>query len=262
MSGLSPRVLAIGVALMLGLLSCSDDASTAPFEDAYAASWGLGAESLSLSPGGRYRRVSTGCAESSTTEGCYERRDGVLLLHRPKGDLPPNPYPPEYPIQLHDVRWGERRYLMRESSLLSFCQAINEGSERAATPSGRYLLHSDDVDRHAIGVPRLPDPWSDYLLAAPLEGRTIAPIENHGTWVNLGSESGVRLGMRLFVEDVPIHREFIHLFGGPRMVRELEVVESEVGKSMLVDVQRHQAETMLLPIPAGSVVTSLRPPRH
>lgn len=226
----------------------------------YACAWGFGGERIAFDFEGRYRRESTGCVAGSMTEGRYEQHDGVLRLHRPIGELPEDPYPQEYPIELHDVRWGGRRYLLRESELLGFCHAVNDGTETSAKPSGRFLLRSEDAELRATGMPVLSAPWGELLLPAPLTGRVIESTADHGAWVDLGSEDGLRAGLRLFVEGVPILPASRHLFGQREaMWRTFEVVEVEAHRSRLADDQQQQAETMMSPVPVGSVVTSLRP---
>jgi hypothetical protein len=142
------------------------------------------------------------------------------------------------------------------------CQAINEGSESHAKSSGRFLLREGDDDLEVTGVPALPAPWDDFLLTAPLEGRTIAAFENGSTWIDLGAEHGLRAGMRLFTGTAPLRAEFRHLWGGKESIpHSLEVLDVEKSRSRIGYVQREQAATTLLPLPVGSIVTSREPPR-
>jgi len=89
----------------------------------------------------------------------------------------------------------------------------------------------------------------------------LAPTGNHGAWVDMGTDSGLREGMLLFIEGVAVLPEFRELWGGRREIpRAYEIVEVEGHRCRIVDVHRGQAETMLVPVATGSVVTSLRPP--
>jgi hypothetical protein len=227
---------------------------------AYSSGGGFGGELLLLDFEGMYRRMAAGCVASSRTEGRYERQGDLLVLHAPAGALPPDPLPREYPIRLRDIRWGGRRYLLSDEQLPEFCQAINEGTETPSEASGYFLLRTEDADLRATGLPQLPEPWGGCLLPVPLEGRTIMPVEVDGTGVDLGIEDGLRAGMRLFIAKVPLRPEFWNRWGGRQEVgHAFDVLEVEARRSRLRYVQRVQGETMMLPIPSGSLVTSLRP---
>ena len=105
----------------------------------------------------------------------------MLVLDAPPGELPPDPLPPTYPIRLHDVRWGGRRYLLRDRQLMWFCQTINDGTETLSHSCGMFLLRTGDADLPVTGLPALPAPWDDFLLKAPLQGHTLTVSDSEGS---------------------------------------------------------------------------------
>jgi hypothetical protein len=92
------------------------------------------------------------------------------------------------------VAWGDRRYLIDD--ILAFANAVNLGDEPRATESGPFLLRVGDWKQAGTGLPKVPDAWTDKLLKEPIGGKVTATTESEAT-VDLGSENGVFVGMRL-----------------------------------------------------------------
>ncbi|MCK6447272.1 MAG: hypothetical protein L6Q99_12855 [Planctomycetes bacterium] len=76
-----------------------------------------------------------------------------------------------FPTKLLAVRWGERNYLLEESQLVAFCNAINHGWEPRTERHGCFFLHDGDEARAIVGKPRLGERGSKLLLDAPLAAR-------------------------------------------------------------------------------------------
>jgi hypothetical protein len=223
---------------------------------------GLTRQRLLLDSAGNYRRTWSGCVPDGGTaiEGPYEQHGDDVVLEAPAAGVPPY-FDSAFPIRLHDVRWSGRRYLLDDAEMRMFCQAVNDGSAARADAWAGFLLRDGDAKVEVEGLPAVPAPWNDLLLKAPIEGHLLSDLSEGGAWLDLGAEAGVRVGMQLFVADAPLKPEFTHWWGGKKSAPcTLEVLEVEAGRSRVGHPQNMQPPATLLPIPAGSMVSSLRPP--
>lgn len=116
------------------------------------------------------------------------------------------------------IEWSERIYLINESELKNFANAINLGieprssliSERDASPwYGSFYLRSGDEQKKVIGKPKLPEEWLYFLLGKPLTA-TVISIQNvekrqfvtiSTVTINKGSKDGLKVGMRFVTKD-------------------------------------------------------------
>jgi hypothetical protein len=167
-------------------------------------------ETLNLSVTGRLKYVwsaddggiSHGIGEAKVVDGRLVLKAVIWFPNRE-----PKLFPEYYPI-----RWDKRLYLLSESDMLLFCNAVNLGLEARDEGSGLFYLRKvlpqkarDGLEEpkfdKAVGLPELPRPWSDFLLKRPLQGKVIDVLNDGRAIVDLGSDAGLRVGMELLVVD-------------------------------------------------------------
>jgi hypothetical protein len=136
-------------------------------------------------------------------KGMAEIVDGTLRFSAEKAepfvDRSQIPHPKLFP-----VRWGKRSYLLEEDQLLDFCNAVNLGLEPRNNMHGPFYVRILETDRSRIdgqieGAPDLPGAWKPFLLSTPLSGKITEVLKEGRATVDIGSEGGLREGMRLFV---------------------------------------------------------------
>ena len=116
------------------------------------------------------------------------------------------------------IDWSERIYLIGESELKNFANAINLGIEpRSSLISrddfspwyGSFYLRSGDEQKKVSGKPNLPEEWLSFLLGKPLTA-TVISIQNvekrqfvtiSTVTINKGSKDGLKVGMRFVTKD-------------------------------------------------------------
>lgn len=85
-------------------------------------------------------------------------RDGLVeLAGQPKG---------EEPEKFYLISWGKRVYLIDETRLVDFINAVNDGSEAAELLPGNFLVR-DTLGERATGSPELPEKYRAYLFTEP-----------------------------------------------------------------------------------------------
>jgi hypothetical protein len=121
-------------------------------------------------------------------------------------------------FSMFPILWSERIYLLEESDLKLFADAVNMGIEpRNALHSwagegspwmGSFFLRSGDQKKKASGPPPLPEPWRDMLLQRPVSGKLIRidKVERVNDWddeytatINRGQRNGLKTGMKLIM---------------------------------------------------------------
>ncbi len=120
--------------------------------------------------------------------------DGVIILQQES----PGEITSAQPERLVPVRWGARRYLLREWALLDFCNRVNSGREDAE-PTRPYLACRRTDALETSGKPDLPQPFRDYVFETPLTARVkhvLAELEL--VVLDVGRSSGAFVGMRMF----------------------------------------------------------------
>lgn len=200
-----------------------------------AATYGVGhrfgGSSLTLEADGRYSIESGDCTMEYFDSGTYTHSAGVLhftiLKQTAKGRggereinlLDPNGRKEvfgnsesgEIPraFKLLPVKWSERVYLIYESDLNNFANAINLGleprSELSSEPYyGSFYLRRGDEQKKVSGSPSLPEKWQSFLLSKAIV-TTVVSLDGDGrekiATVNKGSRDGLKVGMRLLAQD-------------------------------------------------------------
>ena len=145
----------------------------------------FGNSSLMLAEDGSYSWEGRDCTTLYTEQGTYTFTNNTLTLTIRTSARQPHPLPGDNarPIsenntdengagtsesravrRLAFVRWGERLYLIEESELRAFCNAINGGIEPRRTNSvddytGTFYLRVGDEEKPVTGIPELPETW-------------------------------------------------------------------------------------------------------
>lgn len=129
------------------------------------------------------------------------------------------------PVNFLPVRWGERRYLIPETSIAAFCDytaglgAFNDGTrENDSLPWEDFFLKVDDLQKPAEGLPRLP-PGYEHFIRRPIEA-TITAVGSHfirrmrnedGSYnydlvipvtISVGRAHGVQRGLVLYTSQI------------------------------------------------------------
>ena len=209
------------------------------FAGKYYTGHGFGGGSLVLHPdGGFQQHDGSDDGTRITTTGTFIAKDGELSFsilksigHR--GDdrefnmLNPKERQEFFGIQMEalakefsmfSVIWSGRIYLIDESNMKRFADAVNMGIEpRHALSSsdmegspwmGSFYLRSGDEKKKPSGPPPLPQPWRDLLLAKPVIGKVIRvdKVEKINDWydeftatINRGRRNGLKIGLRLLI---------------------------------------------------------------
>jgi len=134
-------------------------------------------------------------------------------------------------FKLLPIEWSERIYLIYESDLKGFANAVNLGiepraslrSDRAFSPwIGSFYLRSGDERKKVSGKPKLPAEWLSFLLRKPLTATVISvqKVDKKNEFVtiitatvNKGSRDGLKVGMKLAIKD-----EDLYLGFGPEVI--------------------------------------------
>ncbi|MFE0499948.1 hypothetical protein ACFW0P_04105 [Lysobacter soli] len=178
----------------------------------YADGDGLGANRrVWLAPQAGIAGTLSGCL------GLYDSRlgsvvesTGVLKLQLDRTrDTPFSALPDE----LVPVRWGQRRYLIAPSELISFVNAIHQGFEPRTDAHGMFLLGRGDEEKPAEGLPDLPERYRSAIRSAALDVGVIAVepsparcdrdgycTRTYRFTVDRGSLDGIATGMELQVK--------------------------------------------------------------
>ena len=117
--------------------------------------------------------------------------------------------PLETEFSLVPIKWGERIYLIYESALKDFSNAVNLGVEpRAEMRSehyfGAFFLREGDEQKIVSGKPTLPAEWQPFLLSKPVNAKIVA-AEKQGEdtlgIIDRGRSDGLKAGMILLGKD-------------------------------------------------------------
>ena len=175
--------------------------SPAAWAGEYYEGDGLGANiQLSLEPNAGIAATWHGCMGLyGSNEGEVEERDdGALLFHfnRPNGETG-GPTIGTFPTILKPVRWGARRYLLSDTQMIEFVNAMHHGMEPRDEPYGFFLLATND-DRAPVS--RLPD-LPESVLASVRSTPLIVQVSSIETLERAGSidfpQCRVRLRIRI-----------------------------------------------------------------
>jgi len=201
----------------------------------YIAGHNFGGSSINLQADGTYSRESGACTMATKESGQYLLSEGIIRFTMLKytgvqfsdqskeidlfdsearkeffdyrDDEPVEPLKTE--STLLAIRWGERVYLINESDLRDFSNAINLGLEprtelRSEPYYGSFFLRESDLKKSARGKPSLPAEWQTVLLSKPVVAKIVS-IEIQDriqiATVNRGSEDGLKVGMKLLVKE-------------------------------------------------------------
>ena len=216
-------------------LSAQQVLSAGELAGTYVAGHNFGGSSITLQPDGTYSKDSGACTMGAKESGKYFLADGTVRftvlkytgvhfsdeskevdLLNPEArkeffgyrdDEKVEPLKTEFTLLA--VKWGERVYLIDESNLRDFSNAINLGLEpRTALLSqpyyGSFFLRESDLQKDVSGKPSLPAQWQSFLLSDTVTAK-IVRIENQDktqiATINRGSQDGLKVGMRLLIKE-------------------------------------------------------------
>ena len=150
-----------------------------PWAGDYYEGDGLGANiALSLAPRAGVAVTWEGCLGLyGANRGRVEARDGMLHFVY---DTPNTPGFGGFPDTVHTVRWGARRYLIPDTKLIAFVNAVHRGSEPRRGMHGMFLLAEGDEKKPVSGLPALPPRFLALLRRQPLEAqvRSVDRVES------------------------------------------------------------------------------------
>lgn len=139
---------------------------------------GLGANiALSLAPDSGVAATWHGCLGLyGANRGKVVERDGMLRFEFAESN--PQGFG-GFPDAVRPVRWGARRYLIPESKMIDFVNAVHRGFEPRHDVHGLFLLADGDEKRPVSGLPTLPPEVLALLRRQPLEAsvRSVEGVE-------------------------------------------------------------------------------------
>jgi hypothetical protein len=201
----------------------------------YVAGHNFGGSSINLQADGTYSQDSGACTMATKRSGKYFLSDGIVRftilkytgvqfsdeskeidLFNPEArkeffgygnDERVEPLTTEF--SLVPVKWGERVYLIDDSDLRDFSNAINLGLEprpelRSEPYYGSFFLREGDLQKSVTGKPSLPAEWQTFLLSKPVTAKIVAIETQDKTQIatiNRGSRDGLKVGMKLLVKE-------------------------------------------------------------
>lgn len=144
-----------------------------PWAGDYYEGDGLGANiSISLAPDTGIAATWHGCLGLyGANRGKVVERDGTLRFEY---EQPNAPGFGGFPDTLRPVRWGERRYMIRQDKMMGFVNAINHGLEPRERVHGMFLLAREDENKAAEGLPDLPPAYLALIRRAPMRVRVVS----------------------------------------------------------------------------------------
>lgn len=167
-----------------------------PWAGDYYEGDGLGANiRVSLAPGTGIAATWHGCLGLyGANRGKVVERDGELRFEY---EEPNEQGFGGFPDALRPIRWGERRYMIPETKLIDFVNAINHGFEPRKQVHGMYLLADGDEKRPVAGLPELPKPMRDLIRRQALEARIVSVDAAETRKSETGSDCGFHYRMTL-----------------------------------------------------------------
>jgi hypothetical protein len=201
----------------------------------YVAGHNFGGSSINLQADGTYSQDSGACTMATKRSGKYFLSDGIVRFTILKytgvqfsdeskeidlfnsealkeffgygNDEKVEPPTTEFSLVL--VKWGERVYLIDDSNLRDFSNAINLGLEprpelRSEPYYGSFFLREGDLQKSVTGKPSLPAEWQTFLLGKPVTAKIVAIETQDKTQIatiNRGSRDGLKVGMKLLLKD-------------------------------------------------------------
>ena len=140
------------------------------------------------------------------------------------------------------VKWDQRSYLIPETKMTDFCNAINDGTEPRDRVHGYFLLRKDDYKKTVKGAPDLPDKYLKMLLNEPIEATVISietpQIKEFGkklmriqtpVTLDVGTNQGVFIGLQFHT----VGRRF--MFGKADVVE----VKAETCRAFFTDISEN-----------------------
>jgi len=229
----------------------------------YFAGHTFGGSSINLQADGTYDQGSGACTMATRESGKYFLADGVIhftilkytgvqfsdeskeidLLNPEarkeffgyRDDEKVDPLKTEFTLLV--VKWGERVYLIDESDLRDFSNAVNLGLEprpelRSEPYYGSFFLREGDLQKSVSGKPSLPPEWQTFLLSKPVRAKIVSIQPQDKTQIatiNRGSQDGLKVGMKLLVKE---QEPFLWSSGG-----EILSVEKRTAKVQVEDLK-------------------------
>jgi hypothetical protein len=194
---------------------------------------GMFSDSLVLTSDDHFVRNFSGDDGGAQYDGRAEWVGDVLWLPRPSGIGTAGVFNVESESSYRVIAWGERLYLIEDLEMLRFCNAVNAGGEPRSVQYSYFFLRDGDWLKPAPGLPDLPEPWPEMLLHSDIEGRITALGYDGTAWLDLGTNDGLRLGMLLILQDVPMFQQTIDMGGPPTYDMPLELVTIETDRSLV-----------------------------
>ena len=214
--------LLLATALLTQATLGQSKADPAKFAGEYVQGHQYGAGKLILRPDGTFNETAgSDDGTNVTTTGTFQVTEGKLLFsnlksigHRGETELTLDPKD-DKDFSMHLIEWSGRVYLLSESDVARFVDAVNLHIEPRNAPYcwdmygcswlGAFYLRKGDEKKKVAGPPPLPQPWRDMLLARPVTARVIKIdkvdkgkfyTESSGT-INKGRRAGLKVGHKL-----------------------------------------------------------------
>jgi len=106
----------------------------------------------------------------------------------------------QFPKAYYQIQWGDRKYLIRNDRIVTFCNKINQGYEPRDGMGFFPLLNDIRMPPKAYGEPNIPIEYKKYLLESPLK---LVVLSSDSTEVKLSSlkNKEILIGWEFFKSD-------------------------------------------------------------
>ena len=144
--------------------------SNHPWAGTYKRDFGFGSENLNIAPQAGFSYSELSCTGYMYKVGTVKEEKNSI---KTKMDYPP-PILGQRISELIPIRWGKRQYLIYKKEMMDFVNHINAGDEPCIKDGEcDFYMRTGDRKISVQGHPKLPLPYSQYLLKKPIKAEMI-----------------------------------------------------------------------------------------
>ncbi len=175
----------------------------------FIKSLGYGGATLELKDDSRFEFLAASCTYFEKCAGQYKIESGIILLDSDESCPSIDAAVADRRIESKEWRTlrvvpiesGERLYLVDEDKIVDFCNSVNAGEEPVtqSISSWPYFVRDGDWKKPAVGKPRLPKKYAEFILDESFEA-TVVKQDEYVLKLDKGFDDGVRVGLKFWAE--------------------------------------------------------------